>query len=80
MVFKTPGEERNLGRGPVTHNAVCLIHDDLDSDTTYSFSVRAYNAAGESEMSDKIQCSTLAESRSKLRGTTVLLFILHISL
>ena len=68
MLFKTPGEERNLGRGPVTHNAVCLIHDDLESDTIYSFSVRAFNAAGESEVSETIECSTLQESRTGLRG------------
>ena len=68
MLFKTPGEGRTLGRGPVMQNAVCLIHDDLRADTTYTFSVRAYNGAGESEISDKVECATLQDSVSRLRG------------
>lgn len=68
MVFKTPGETRKCGRGPPALNAVCLIHNDLESSTTYSFSVKAYNRAGESDMSAVIQCNTLQESLTKLKG------------
>lgn len=62
MEFKSPGEERKYARGPTSANGVCLIHDNLQSGTMYYFSVRAYNLAGESEMSPMVNCTTLAES------------------
>jgi len=67
MTFKTPQEERKYSRGPPTNgNAVCLIHSNLNSNTTYYFCVRAYNAAGESEMSEIINCMTLSDTDSTL--------------
>ena len=68
VVFKTPGEPRKHGRGPSSLNAVCLIHNDLLSDTCYKFSVRAHNNAGDSDVSQPIQCITLRETQSKLKG------------
>ncbi len=68
MEFKTPGEERKYARGPNSASGVCLIHDNLDSGTMYYFSVRAYNAAGESEMSPLVNCTTLTESHITFPG------------
>jgi hypothetical protein len=65
MLFKTPGEERKCGRG-AAGNAVCLIHDNLKVDTTYYFCVRAFNAAGESETSEIVNCKTLSGTDSTL--------------
>ena len=80
MTFKTPQEERKYSRGPPTNgNAVCLIHSNLNSNTTYYFCVRAYNAAGESEMSEIINCMTLSDTDSTLTGRHVM-FLLKISI
>ena len=68
VIFTTPHEERKHGRGPPTSNTVCLIHDNLDSGAMYYFCVEAYNAAGESETSDIVNCTTLSESQSLLPG------------
>ena len=68
LEFKAPGEERKCGRGPPSGNAICLIHDNLQSGTMYYFCVRANNASGESEMSDTVNCLTLSVNQSILPG------------
>ncbi len=60
MVFKNSQEERKTGpRSNNSSSAVCLIHNDLESDTTYYFCVRAFNLAGESNTSEIVNCRTL---------------------
>ncbi|KAI0218954.1 E3 ubiquitin-protein ligase Midline-1 [Lamellibrachia satsuma] len=66
MIFKTPGEERKYGRGMPSCSAVCLIQENLDSGIMYFFCTRAYNLAGESEMSEIINCTTLSEELSNM--------------
>lgn len=68
MDFKTPGETRKCGRGPQSDGAICLMHDNLESGTVYYFGVIAYNATGQSEMSEVIQCHTLSASQMTLPG------------
>ena len=68
MTFRTPGEERKCGRG-LSSNSVCLIHNNLRTATTYFFCVRAFNAAGSSEMSEVVSCTTLSYGTSSLPGT-----------
>lgn len=68
MDFKTPGETRKCGRGPQSESAICLIHDNLQCGTVYYFGVIAYNATGQSEMSEVIQCHTLSASQTTLPG------------
>jgi len=68
VIFTTPHEERKHGRASPSSNTVCLIHDNLDSGVIYYFCVEAYNAAGESETSDVVNCTTLSESQSLLPG------------
>ena len=69
MLFKTPGEERRASRnGSPPMNAVCLIHDNLNAGTMYYFCVKAYNTAGESETSDIVNCMTLGEGQTAMRG------------
>ena len=58
MEFLTPKEERMLSRGPPINNAVCLVMEHLDPDTTYYLCVCAYNSAGESGMSEIINSRT----------------------
>ena len=55
-------EERKYCRGYVASNSVCLIHDDLAPQTVYWFSVKAFNNAGESLSSQKVDCMTLARN------------------
>ena len=68
MEFRTPGEVRYMGRGQTGGSAICLIHNNLENDTRYYFSVRAYNAAGESEMSEPINVITLSHSQNTIAG------------
>jgi len=75
MVFKTPAEERKYGRGMPSCSAVCLIQENLDSGIMYYFCTRAYNMAGESEMSDVINCTTLTEELSNMPGRSVVLML-----
>ena len=66
--FKTPGEGRRCGRS-AADSAICLMHNNLSSDTVYYFGVVAYNASGSSQMSDVVHCHTLADSQSTLPST-----------
>ncbi len=67
--FKTPGETRRCGRHVAqADSAICLMHDNLLSDTVYYFAVIAYNATGASEMSEVVHCRTLSASQSTLPG------------
>eukprot|EP00918_Siedleckia_nematoides_P054876 GHVU01119821.1.p1 GENE.GHVU01119821.1~~GHVU01119821.1.p1 ORF type:complete len:609 (-),score=56.35 GHVU01119821.1:1770-3596(-) len=66
MLFMTTQEARNLGRGTSGDSAVCLIHDNLSSCTMYYFCVRAFNAAGESDLSSVVNCTTLARDLSEV--------------
>ncbi|ELU18514.1 hypothetical protein CAPTEDRAFT_219840 [Capitella teleta] len=66
LEFRTPGEERYLGRGTQGGGAVCLIHNNLESDTRFYFSVKAYNAAGESDMSEPINVITLSHAQNTI--------------
>ena len=72
--FKTPGETRKCSRTLPSESAICLMHNNLQTGTVYYFSVIAYNATGESEMSDVIQCHTLSASQTKLPGIQSLLY------
>jgi len=64
--FKTPSETRKCSRTLPSESAICLMHNNLQAGTVYYFSVIAYNATGQSEMSDVIQCHTLSASQTKL--------------
>ena len=75
ITFKSPHEERNA-RGNSSSNAVCLIQDNLRMDTMYYFSVRAYNSAGESEMSQIVNCRTLSSMDQNIPG--MILCIWHV--
>ena len=70
MIFKTPGEERRIGSSPnvSSSNSVCLIHDNLIPNTKYYFCVRAYNSAGESELSEVVKCTTLSAEETVIPG------------
>ncbi len=67
MVFKNSQEERKTGpRSNNSSSAVCLIHNDLESDTTYYFCVRAFNLAGESNTSEIVNCRTLNQTHIEI--------------
>ena len=73
ITFETPPEERTFGRSPSSGNAVCLIHDNLESGTLYYFCVKAYNTAGSSETSNIINCKTLTDMDTAIPGNQRLL-------
>ena len=69
MIFKNSQEERKCAlRGNNSSSAVCLIHNNLESNTMYYFCVRAFNLAGESNMSEIVNCRTRSETQTDVPG------------